>query len=92
LPSLPHRAFVETSLVEEGLADDDDVRVDMEDVLVELDVLIDFELALTDDAGEPVQSPCPDWHPVPQYADVEPLQKISSRSVVTGLYRCALYH
>jgi hypothetical protein len=83
---------VETSLVEEGPVGDDDVRVDMEDVLVRLDVLIDFELALTDDAGEPVQSPYPDWQPVPQYADVEPLQKISSRCVVPGLYPCALYH
>jgi hypothetical protein len=64
----------------------------MEDVLVEVDAVIDFELVLTDDAWEPVQSPYPDWHPVPQYADVEPLQNVSSRSLVKGLYGCALYN
>ena len=50
----------------------------MEDVLVELeDVLIDVELDFTDDDEEPMQSPYPDLHPIPQYADVEPLQKVS---------------
>ena len=39
------------------------------------DVRINVELDRTDDDEEPVQSPYPDRHPVPQYADVEPLQQ-----------------
>jgi hypothetical protein len=39
----------------------------------------EIEIDITDDDREPVQSPYPGLHPVPQNADVEPLNQVTDK-------------
>jgi hypothetical protein len=67
LPSFPQRALVVTLSVDAG-EDDDNVRVDDEVTRTS----VELERTAEDDELF-LQSPNPDWQPVPQYAVVLPL-------------------